>query len=679
LCCTLFKQAFPGPGAMLAVGLEQCALTGQENGRGFALQMSLFLASCVTELMLHQALSFFARISRENGGLWQELPDKGRGISQGDFSSGRRACWVTPADHIRCHAQLRENGVGVEGAGEMSREAVAGAGVDSIKRMIKNQVMQLHRLYPGLQVEWRCIAPKTELLERESSVRFWITYAIDQLQDFVCHRLCSFRRHEGGPRFSPMRYELHELEKLPEAHGTFSIGCLENGEVITGSKKSVQVWSTPSAGSMSRLAEVEVEATCLVGLGSQTIAAGDAAGRVRVWHLRRRVLKEVVCVHPHSDPVRAVSSGGDILLTASDDGTVKQLDVLADFVPSDFFTVGVPASAILARGKNVLVGCVDGVVWELSRRLQVPTLLRRLHLGVPVRGLDADPEGPGARVLAVGGGRFGIWLDPAQRRQASPDDEAQQPAFTAKCGPSEAAVVLLPGQPKDLLQVTRAVTGELNCNCEWTPVSSKPRNAHAPRSMVRDPVDSSAVYFIADVTRGATQQPELFKLVPHCPPSVEVLLPREVLLPGQLEAEESSARVAMTGVEDMKESILPESECQRNEDSDLEEASKPPKSSSYRRLITYPISTKAYRARATGIDPERFFAHPPLFHETIPRGVILSLLVRQRVLNSSASGGAGRSSAIPEPGGKTLDCRQNTEPDILPKHFLYGDIQIPQD
>ncbi|CAE7804391.1 SRSF2, partial [Symbiodinium sp. CCMP2456] len=398
-----------------------------------------------------------------------------------------------------------------------------------------------------------------------------------------------------------MRYELHELEKLPE--GTFSIGCLENGEVITGSKKSVQVWSTPSAGSMSRLAEVEVEATCLVGLGSQTIAAGDAAGRVRVWHLRRRVLKEVVSVHPHSGPVRAVSSGGDILLTASDDGTVKQLDVLADFLPSDFFTVGVPASAILARGKNVLVGCEDGVVWELSRRLQVPTLLRRLHLGVPVRGLDADPEGPGARVLAVGGGRFGIWLDPAQRRQASPDDEAQQPAFTAKCGPSETAVVLLPGQPKDLLQVTRAVTGELNCNCQWTSASStKPRNAHAPRSMVRDPIDSSAVYFIADVTRGAIQQPELFKLVPHGPPSVEVLLP------GQLEADESSAMTdveAVVSAEDMKESILPESECQRNEDSDLEEASQPPKSKSCRRLITYPISTKASRARATGIDPEK--------------------------------------------------------------------------
>ena len=44
--------------------------------------MSLFLASCVTELMLHQALSFFARISRENGGLWQELPDKGRGAGR---------------------------------------------------------------------------------------------------------------------------------------------------------------------------------------------------------------------------------------------------------------------------------------------------------------------------------------------------------------------------------------------------------------------------------------------------------------------------------------------------------------------------------------------------------------------------------------------------------------------
>eukprot|EP00439_Symbiodinium_sp_Y106_P035776 s5096_g4.t1 len=397
-----------------------------------------------------------------------------------------------------------------------------------------------------------------------------------------------------------MRYELHELEKLPE--GTFSIGCLENGEVITGSKKSVQVWSKPSAG-MSRLAEVEVEATCLVGLGSQTIAAGDAAGRVRVWHLRRRVLKEVVHVHPHSGPVRAVSSGGDILLTASEDGTVKQLDVLAAFLPSDFFTVGAPASAILARGKNVLVGCDDGVVWELSRRLQVPTLLRRLHLGVPVRSLDADPEGPGARVLAVGGGHLGIWLDPAQRRQASPDDEAQQPALTAKCGPSETAVVLLPGQPKDLLQVTRAVTGELNCNCEWTPASStKPRNAYAPRSMVRDPIDSSAVYFIADVTRGAIQQPELFKLVPHRPPGVEVLLP------GQLEAEESSARVAASEVEavqPVEENILPEGECQRNEDSDLEEASQPSKSRSHRRLITYPIPTKASRARAANIDPEK--------------------------------------------------------------------------
>ena len=87
-----------------------------------------------------------------------------------------------------------------------------------------------------------------------------------------------------------------------------------------------------------------------------------------------------------------------------------------------------------------------------------------------------------------------------------------------------------------------------------------PMQAYAPRSMVRDPIDSSAVYFIADVTRarvsacgqakphiagsvyqratsqaklkqtascvcqhqGAIQQPELFKLVPHRPPGVEV-------------------------------------------------------------------------------------------------------------------------------------------------------------
>ncbi|CAE7804401.1 SRSF2 [Symbiodinium sp. CCMP2456] len=64
-----------------------------------------------------------------------ELPRIGpEGMSQGEFSSVRGACWATPADHIR-RAQLRENGVGVEGAGEMSREAVAVAGVDSIKRL----------------------------------------------------------------------------------------------------------------------------------------------------------------------------------------------------------------------------------------------------------------------------------------------------------------------------------------------------------------------------------------------------------------------------------------------------------------------------------------------------------------------------------------------------------------
>ena len=115
-----------------------------------------------------------------------------------------------------------------------------------------------------------------------------------------------------------------------------------------------------------------------------------------------------------------------------------------------------------------------------------------------------------------------------------------------------------------------------------------PMQAHAPRSMVRDPVDSSAVYFIADVTRAKVSdcsQATLKKtklcvsapgrhttarafqagstLSSQCRGGdvlclatssaqaffVEVLLPREVLLPGQLEAEESSARVAMTGVE----------------------------------------------------------------------------------------------------------------------------------
>ncbi|CAE7231836.1 SRSF2 [Symbiodinium natans] len=186
--------------------------------------------------------------------------------------------------------------------------------------------------------------------------------------------------------------------------------------------------------------------------------------------------EQVVHVHAHLGPVRALSSGGDILLTASEDGTIKQLDVLSNFSPSDFFTVGVPALSIRARGKNVLVGCEDGVAavsvragWSIACAYLGAAFLQKFIRGAPARSLDADPEGPGGRVLAVGGGRFGVWLDPAQRRQAGPDDEAQQPAISGTCGPSETAVLLLPGQPKDLLQITCDVSGELDCNCHWTP------------------------------------------------------------------------------------------------------------------------------------------------------------------------------------------------------------------
>lgn len=80
---------------------------------------------------------------------------------------------------------------------------------------------------------------------------------------------------------------------------------------------------------------------------------------------------------------------------------------------------GVPASSVLARGKNVLVGCEDRVVWELSRRLSPATVLRRMELGLPVLLLDAEP----GRVLAAGRGRFTVW-----------QDEAEVPPATGQCG-----------------------------------------------------------------------------------------------------------------------------------------------------------------------------------------------------------------------------------------------------
>eukprot|EP00438_Fugacium_kawagutii_P033359 Skav231020 [mRNA] locus=scaffold1869:37158:45424:+ [translate_table: standard] len=158
-----------------------------------------------------------------------------------------------------------------------------------------------------------------------------------------------------------------------------SISCLETGDIVLCSKSSIWVFPSHFCG-QAALPQVECEATCILALGSQTVAAGDHAGRVRAWHLRRQTLKEVRNVHVHFSAIRAISSGGDILLTASDDGSVKQLDVLANFVPSDFFTTGVLAHR-----------CYDSVGGDF---------------------LTAGSTG--ARVLAVGHGRVAVWLDPSE-------------------------------------------------------------------------------------------------------------------------------------------------------------------------------------------------------------------------------------------------------------------------
>eukprot|EP00931_Biecheleriopsis_adriatica_P075634 TRINITY_DN49451_c0_g1_i1.p1 TRINITY_DN49451_c0_g1~~TRINITY_DN49451_c0_g1_i1.p1 ORF type:complete len:428 (+),score=111.58 TRINITY_DN49451_c0_g1_i1:22-1305(+) len=234
---------------------------------------------------------------------------------------------------------------------------------------------------------------------------------------------------------------------LPE--GTTCLAALEGGDVASGSSSGVQVIASRRAqqdGSpLPRLGSAGgFEATCLAALGSQTLAAGDAAGVIRVWHWRRRTLKEVAKVHVHQAAVRALSNGGDILLTASEDGTVKQLNVIEGFMPADFFSPGVPATSVLARGKHVLVGCKDGVVWELSRRSREPSVIRRLELGAAVLCLDADAPAEGARVLAAGGGRIGVWLDAPVKPGKEASETAQQPAFAGSWDPDGKAAVLLP-------------------------------------------------------------------------------------------------------------------------------------------------------------------------------------------------------------------------------------------
>lgn len=233
-----------------------------------------------------------------------------------------------------------------------------------------------------------------------------------------------------------------------------------SGAIVVGSAKGVQLilWAdAPSQTTRSvrcaapreqTLHATGFSATCLVSLGSQSLAAGDEAGVVRVWHWRRRELKQVFQVAAHTAALRALANGGDVLFTASGDGTVRQLNVLEDFACNDFFSAGQAVHSIVARGKNVLVGCSEGCIWELARRNAGPRVLRQLQMGIraPIVSLDADPPGPGGRILALAGERLAVWVDPpgpGERGGAAgekcPEPEGSWPALGAT------AALLLPG------------------------------------------------------------------------------------------------------------------------------------------------------------------------------------------------------------------------------------------
>lgn len=205
------------------------------------------------------------------------------------------------------------------------------------------------------------------------------------------------------------------------------------------------------------------EASCVTGLGSVTLAAGDMTGKVRVWHWRRGDLKMVFNVAVHKARVRCLSNGGDILFTGSEDGDVAQLDVLEDFTCRTFFSAGDEVHSVLARKFNVLVGCRGGCVWELTRRKAEPEVLRKLMLGVnaPVDSLDADEPAPGkGRVLVAGGDRLAVWLDPPRKRAGSGEKEIPAPPpDAARDAPGVASALLMPGGLGDYLTAGGAGLG----------------------------------------------------------------------------------------------------------------------------------------------------------------------------------------------------------------------------
>lgn len=146
------------------------------------------------------------------------------------------------------------------------------------------------------------------------------------------------------------------------------------------------------------------DATCLISLGTQTLAGGDGSGHIRIWHWRRRALKQVHNIQLHDTAISGIANGGDVMLTAAGDGKVMELNVLENFASRDFLELDADVLCVAFVGtRAALVGCRDGRVLEVSRRTS--QVLQTLSLDASVESVDAE----GDRILAAGGGCVAVW------------------------------------------------------------------------------------------------------------------------------------------------------------------------------------------------------------------------------------------------------------------------------
>ena len=119
--------------------------------------------------------------------------------------------------------------------------------------------------------------------------------------------------------------------------------------IAAGSSEGVHVYLLDGSATVCHAPSFST--LCLVSVGPQTLAGGSSTGDVCVWHWRRKMLKQVLRVSMHTAAVRGLANGGDMMLTASEDGTVRKLDVLADWAQSDFLTADGPVYCVL-RGRE---------------------------------------------------------------------------------------------------------------------------------------------------------------------------------------------------------------------------------------------------------------------------------------------------------------------------------------